>query len=435
MDKEGFYNELADLAINLHTRDGIDLTSAVRKVAEENACNDHDKTNLTNTFNLKFYKLGFAHDRLFQFDAVKVDDVLSINPTVEKVAEVYEAGSMLHKTAQFYETLEKDAEESEQKDDQMFDLKKEDEDGLRDAAVDNADVLSNLKGRQEATANDMYNTVKSMAQNGEPIQGIKDFILQAMGQENSQEAEKVFSDIMAQLEQEGVVVNEEPSSEGVPKTASINGGIDKEHRLYKLAQSYIEDEKNILKSEIFHVVCCDKLMKLGYDSTVFQIEDMVGWELKNAGKYWEDALSQKNEKTAAPFGMNDQVLPTVLTTGGALLALTAAITGGNALYEHVQRTRLKDKLRTRYPDLQQIPEPQYNDLYDSITNLSPSLMKAPYVLAESIKKHHQYGTIDPSSANMYMDMQHKANNRYYAMQDTMTRGAVPAMKTNVDMYN
>lgn len=410
---EKYYDKLSEDAIAFLVESKCSISKAVEKVARDNGCNINQAELIMAKTNHLVYKNAFMKDRTTVFEAGKISEV-DLGPTV-KVASVintYEAKPMLEKFAAEDPESQQMPQQAQEAEPQMNQVGQE--------AIDNANQVDAAKAEQVSQEDELYNTIKGMIIQGDSPDEVRAFLVQTLGEEETQNVDAIMSQIVNQLHQEGVIDDEGE----VVKTASLRPHTyNDKHVLAKIAKSLAETNRKIVMGEATHCVLMHKLASYGNDAypMIKCAEDIMGDNWVAPGLYWS--------KQAA---INGDMVGTGLATAGGILGLTAAIAGGNSLYDSYRRNKMRTSIRARYPELQDIPEDQFNDLFDSITHLSPSLMKAPYVLAESIKKHYNYGAFDPATAKLYTDIQANADRGYYGFQQNMA-GAVPHAQMKLDV--
>ena len=402
MEAEARIEKLAKEGIDVASEQGIELTEAIEKVAESHGLNDDEVANVCARANHLTWNNVRNENMLGTFKIAKYED---INDKVKTVTETKEYVPYMNPNS-----LQKVAS-----DDQCPRINY-DNDIIIEAAYKNMDRLNSDKEDESGQIVAMENTIKQLIQEGETPQDIYEVLRQTWKDSSKEELDSFYSDVMQSLMSEGSIDGSIdisiPDSDEGEREAS-------ESELSKQASRIENIQRSIVQRELSHLKLFVKLAERGLIKEATEIEDMHHGPMEML----------KIAAAPVPMSAKNYMINGLILGGGSMAAQVgvAAITKG---YTAIKRKRMFNSLRERFPDLKEIPDKKYFDIYESITNATPALLQTPYILAEAIRKPFKTGTFTLSDMKTLTDIQAKKDSNDIAKDLSSAAQTVGKMSIN-----
>lgn len=385
----------AGVAGEFRSNGGKDLEGLVKQAAERHMLNDPEIETLNGKVNHLVFKEKFAEDKLDTFVISKFENILKVDRgmnMVEYKVAMYGDDPMQKAAEEVYAPGERNIEDVK--------ITPQNAPLLMEAGEENVEQIRDLRNERDGTLDSIKNRVVALLKDGETLSDIYAVLRDTWGDENKDDLDGYFQQLVAELKADGYL---KPGDSYDPEIDKLQSEDDEplkqaSARLFKIAEQ-------IILRESAHEIIMSKLAG-DYDYFAEKLENKMPDDYYGvACALYKNAATML--KTAAPAGAQvgyvRQVIPSALLAGAILAGGTALFQGGGLAVEQVRKNIWKNKLKRRYPELEQIPEERYNDLYGTIVGLEPSLLKAPYALKEMILAHDQYGTMDSSTILKLLD--------------------------------
>jgi len=390
--------KLATQVLSYAQETQISLTDGLRKIATDYGLSSAEIENVCGRVNHIHFSNKFAEDKLVSFKRAVFEDV--IGSTTKTAGYRIYSGKLMKNV---YEYLDKEAAVADVASEGEFaeprKFKQSDtqrKSSLIDAASRNVDTLNEMDSNRNAELDKMRNTIIQLAQSGESLNNIYEVIYKTWGKENVGELDRYFAELIGELKADGYLSSKDelkiPGIEDIP-----DRGIA-ETPLQKSAEAILKLSSEIIKREIVHYNLQDMLKEAGEHVSARMVDEIAGDEFVVA-----DIIAASIEKDAnflktigkalKASGVDKAIL------AGTALAVPSAIFGASIARADDVALKMKTKkiqtsLPNRFPELKEIPAQKYIDIYETLTALTPVLLKAPYALAETIKGVYNYDTID-----------------------------------------
>lgn len=387
-DAEEKLSKLASEVAKEFSYSGKDLNDIIKTSQQKNMLSDEEVKTLCAKANHAVYKERFAKDKLDTFKIAKFEEILTVdrhmNPVEYKVA-MFMADDMIKAAGDDGHSAGTDLDD--------VNVNPQNAALLSEAGDRNVDDMRAIRSGRDREFDSIKNRVISLVQDGESLDSIYAVLRDSWGEENEEELKYYFTELVDELKRDGYIpkekefkhdfnVGEVEDTEPL-KQASVN--------LLKLAEALIVRESA-------HEMIMDKLASSGYYDLAYKIENKMPGDYYGVSCALYKGADEIMKVAAGPSLVTSKQALTNALMGGAILGGgIAMLEGAYKVNDAIRKSMWKKKLRTRYPELMQIPEDRYNDLYDSIVGLEPELLRAPYALKEMIKAHDQYGTIDSNT--------------------------------------
>ncbi len=413
--------KMAYSAIDISRNHKKDFNTAVRDVADRHCLNNDEIERVCSRVNHIHFSDSFSNEKTATFKIAKYEEVISMGSSM-KDSEVYSFDTKCQKEIDSSKGTDNFSKTASENDfyvngdimEHIFSLSKLAE--LESTGFDNAENLNVENSRQSVILSDMENHIIELIKTGETRESIEAMLLDVCGDSNADEIrlylDKLFSEISSDNQNLEV------------KTAGYNG-YRKDSRLCDLMCRYMDTMDKIAEYEIAHHAICHSLLYNGQEKRAMRLDGRVKrlysvdrYLAKNASaiatkieramsKVADDATvveqvvtPEQQSNAAAQPGLMDKykgaIVPAMLMAG-VPIAAGGIIHGVNSLVTSARKHKMKSALLKQFPELQNIDRQSYENIYDSLVGLEPTLLKAPYALAEMIKKHDQYGTIDSAT--------------------------------------
>ncbi len=448
--KEERNTRIAHMAANLCRNQHFDPTDALSKVASENALNRHEVEDVCAKLNHILFQEKFAEDKLAVFNAAQYDKVAGDGITcAEDFSKT--ASEQVQQAAESYtEQLEKRAadiaampigeeEQMPQPDPIMENAagKYKDHEFSRflEQTATNASEISAHHMAIDKILEEMKERILALFREGVSLEEIYDTILMSVGDSQAPAVQQYFVKVIDELKAEGLMPKDQGISFDDPEKLAADFSIDE--KLSKLAYDLKDNTNKVIIKEAAHEVALDAIAGAGRMDMAEQIDRYVSGNRmttaleKNAS--FMDTMKNLGQKLTPSAEIKeivkDKVLPSLML-GAGVAGMSAVGMGVSEGYREMRRNKIKKQLPNLYPELKEIPADRYSDLYDTITNLDPGMVKAPYAVAETIKKLYGYGTIDLGNI-LQLQGAHKPTT---AITDFAIAPAISAMSNVAESY-
>ncbi len=381
-----FVERVAKAGVDVAEDNQISLTDALRKVAIDYGLNPVQAENVGARMNhIKFAREKDRNGTLtFKFEKA---DYTQLGPLVEKKAKVIEGKRM--KTAS--ELLGSVANEPSPKINPIHNIVK-----IADAAEENADDLLSLVNKRDNIFAHIKNTIIALLQAGESANDIYRTLYESWGKNNEEELKKYFTGLLDDLKTEGYI---DQVDFNVPDYTNTDPVELTDNELAKSAHEVLRYSDEIIKREIAHLNMMNMLQKEGGEKRAAMIDKYLQHEFIIASVLQEGLEKYAGVNTAAKIFFQEKPLAYLAAIVGAQIAATKGVDIINDVTKKIRTRKLEKSLPNRFPGLQEIPPSEYHDIYETVTNLNPVLVTAPYALAQTLKKHHITGTMDSGNIN------------------------------------
>lgn len=375
MHVEEKLRKIAAAITNNYVESGTDLDTLVKEARDNHLLSNQEVETLTGMVNHSVFKDGFVKDPLTTFKIAKFENI--IETRVDRSMNIIE-----HKVAMYgSEEMNKTAEDRQDgtRDIDDVDVTPQNAPLFMEAGEQNIDDLRDLRYDHRKEIGAIKNRVIELLKAGESIDTIYGVLRDSWEEEDESELEPFFKELMAELKEEGYLDRDEEFN-GYAQPIETE-----DDEPLKVASHRLRDiGTQIMLREVVH----DKIMhKLAIEYPFFALK----LETKIPDEYY--GANQAINKIAAAGNVasaTSNVLIGSAISAGTVGAFEAARSASNA----VRKRMWHDRLKTKYPELNQIDDNKYDDIYNSLVGLEPSLLKAPFALKEMILAHDQYGTID-----------------------------------------
>jgi len=428
---------------------GKTLNDLVKKAADDNMLNEYEVETLTGKVNHAVYKPLFNQDKLAMFDIAKFETILkmdrNMNITEYKVA--YTDGKDMQKAAQ-----------AEDDDDPAYitaenigraKINPVQAALLMENGEDNMRELYDAKNEREKEISTIRNRVIALLKNGETLDNIYAVIRDTWGDGNKEEAKAFFDNLVENLKVDGYVKSDEYGDSAVAED------VDDGEPLKQASMNLLEQSERLIKREIIHDVIVTKLASEGYGMMAEKLDGKIPdnyygascavykyaafWDSIASGmRYVGDQFRPAQGSAPCMPKKGPTHIPAVRSMAAmatAALVLGAAVKGMDLTtkgIDAIRKNMWREKLKKRYPELNSIPEQMYNDIYDSIVGLEPTILKAPYALKEMIMAHNQYGTIDANTTLKLLESGRKSHPNMPLIAKSMMAGIAGPQITVTD---
>ncbi|MDP3014238.1 MAG: hypothetical protein Q8M92_08365 [Candidatus Subteraquimicrobiales bacterium] len=403
--------KLAQEVADEYRRGGAELEGLVSSKASKSLLNNHETEVLNQKVNHLVFKEKFADDKTSTFKISKFENILKVDRTMNIVE---------YKVAAHYENeMEKAAEfEDGTQDAAKVDMTPQNAALMMEAGEKNIDDIQDIGNQREGALDNIKHRVVELLKNGESLSTIFSVLNDSWGDENKDELRHYFDQLVEELKTEGVV------SDGAYHEYARPRDIADSEPLKQASYHLLEASDELIKRECAHEIIVTKLANDGYEIMAHKLEDKM-----NKGYYKNTYMLSKLAAQQLPVHVSQAVKSALL--GGLVLAgALKGLQATNSGIDKIRQVLWKDKLKKMYPELSQIPENKYTDIYGSITGLEPGLLKAPYALKEMIMAHHQYGTIDSRTTLSLLQSGRDAHPNTPLIAKTMGT----AMMANPELY-
>lgn len=379
--------KMAILGVNMAEDNQISLTEALRKVASDHVLDNTQVENVCARMNhIKFNREKGSNDSLtFSFKKANYEEVIDDSP-VKKVASVFIPRRL--ETESEVMAFEKTADPVIQKKSTAFyDPSIDKYSELVEASYENADNLTSLVKKRDDNLDSIKNTVVALIQSGESIDGVYETLRKVWGKDNKEQLETYFVTLLNDLKAEGYIRD---VGVDIPEEGSVPDMPIKENTVSKAAAEVLSLSDDIFQREIVHFNLMNMLKEAHEDRLVERIDNLVTHEFISPTTV-QNAL----EKNASLNTLLRE--KPLLYLAGMIGSTIVSQKGMDVVNDAVVATRgkaLEKKLPERFPELQKISPTEYHDIYETVINLNPLLLKAPYALANTIMKHHTTGVMD-----------------------------------------
>lgn len=454
--KEERHMRVAQIAVNMCKRELLDPTEALYKAASQNALNPAETEDVCAKLNHILFREKFAEDKLAVFNAAKYDrmrkeaslqsidmvtDYGKINRRVRenilmKLAEItgqdpnqidpeqlmaqeqqmmqaqmaQQQGGMPQEQAPQGQVPQEGAMPQEgaippmPMEDPIMDeaserLKSHEFSRFMEQTAANASEISAHHMAIDNIVDEMKNRIVALFREGVPLEDVYSTILTSVGESQAPAIQEYFMKVIEDLKAQGLI----PEGEQVhyPDAEKVAADFCADEKLAKMAMDIKDNTDMALIKEAMHEACLDALTHAGKFRLAEQIDKNVESTrytdlLKQAGSMGPQAQAAfdtlKRGRDSIGAVMKEYATP--LAMGAGAVGAGAALKGTEALYQKIKMRRMKKKLPNMYPELKDIDKNKYGNIYDTLVNLNPGIMKAPWALSEAIKKYNDYGTID-----------------------------------------
>jgi len=414
--REEFIEKMAAEVIELSKGNIMSLSDAVIKKSSDRGLNQHQIENLCARVNHIKFREAFAVDKLATFDIAKIDDVLGYES--KKVASVSE--TIIGRTVDPIFVV-KVAEQGQEQDQETENAPLIDQDlrqnaELYDMAISNADATNAVQHETEIKDNEIYDTVKSLVLSGESLGDVYEVLLKTWGKDNIVDINDKFMQIINRLKTEGYLNSEEPIE--IPDVSDMSDREVEESPLAVKAAEFISLTDELMRREYVHYEALEMMKQAGMEKHALAISKMVDCEILSdevikvasgiplgAGMgYAQDVSSLINPLVSKGFAnpaykmvsqkgillsnFSKRILPVALAVAGATIAKNFI---DKRKYQSVRQGLLEN------PDFAGVDDILFDSIYSTLIERAPDLLDTPYALAEIMKKHIEYGTIDSGS--------------------------------------
>ena len=387
-------NKIARSIAEHYRNGGVELEDLVKKASVDYLLGNPEIETLNAMVNHMVFKEKFAEDKLATFKISKFENIMK----VDRSMNIVEYKVAMNGDPELAKAAEDNAPGEHNIDDVT--VTPQNAPLLMEAGEKNIDDIKDLYVARDSEIASIKNRVIALLKEGESLDSIYGVLRDTWGEENKDELEPFFRQLMEELKAEGYLDREaDVDTEVDPEEA------DDSEPLKIAADNLMKIGSQIMIRESAHeMIMC----KLACDYPYFsaKLEGRMPDEyyganrelLKNASLVSNVFNNAKNyvKNPTANYAF-DRALSNVivgsLIVAGAYGASDAAASATNAVRSKIWESKLKKK----YPELNQIDEDRYHDIYSSLVGLEPGLLKAPYALKEMITAHDQYGTIDQNT--------------------------------------
>ena len=414
--REERHARIAQKAANLCRNEHYDPTNALNKVASDNALNNAEVEDVCAKLNHILFQEKFAEDKMAVFNAAKYDNVTAIsgesgNTGIGKAAS-YDPGqdaidSLTKRAADIAAMPTEDALENvaPQPDPIMEDAsnkyRSHEFSRFMDQTATNASEISAHHMAIDNIVTEMKERILALFREGVALEEIYDTILLSVGESQAPAVQQHFMQVIEELKAEGMIPQNKKVYFNDPEKIAADFSVDQ--RLSNMCKELVLNTNAAIIKEAAHEIAMDAMAAIGRSD----IADIIDKNVE------ANRITDNLEKNAAQIpggikGVGDTIRETLkenqtnilgpVVLASTLTALSAAAMGMSEGYRELKRKKVKKLLPNLYPELRSIPDRQYSDLYDTITNLNPGLTRAPYAISEMIKRFSDYGTIDTGTA-------------------------------------
>lgn len=431
-------NSMATEAVGYANKSGLSYTKAVAKVAEDYGLNKNNIENVCHQVNHQVFKGEFEKDKLATFNIAKHETVVEILNRPVKVAQVVdielddvtigdEEGEKLD--AQ----LEKNAQDLAQEENMSDEEEIAQIPGLVDAAMKNMGTVNQNASERDQLYASLYNTIRASIQEGDTLSEIRDVLIDTWRDKVPQEdIERLLTHAVESLKREGYVdSNEEMEFGPVDKERDVNP----EAKIVEIAKKILSANQASFKLGYAKYKVSEMLRDRSKMATVDEIdrqsrEDLFSVMVKSAalGKIIREGAESAIRRTAGMgnylnFTDDAKKLVGKALAGTAALALVGggieAARGGG---KKIKASIVKKKLKKRYPELQEIDDELYDDVFDSIIAFNDDLLDAPFALQSIIKNHAKFNAMDASTVKTLSSAKKKQKSLAESMISAATKG-------------
>lgn len=402
MENKEYIEKLAKEALNEHNRTGKSLTECAINVSTLNSLSESNIENLCSRMNHIKFAQEYVSDPMAQYPIAKIADVKSAISPVKKVAgevvveiqpTVVISGTPMQKVASELDVI-KEANA----------LRKQCA-YYKHAMDDNVDELQRLEMTREGLVMNIYKIIEGLLNEGSSLKDIHTTLVDTLPDTDPGVIKELVDSAVELLRSEGRI---DPETEDLSENELNEEGfyeVSDQNPLVEPAQKLASTMGDIVVKTAAYFIMKNELTKIAQD---------YHYKPSNALPYIYAIRVQNNmEKVAAA----KPLLKSITGNRYADVALTmTAFTAANKLLDKgikagraikhgaFDKPKTKKKLLKDYPDLQRIPEQEFDRIFESVVNLDPGLMVAPYALYNIINRIHTYGAMDTS---LIMDLQGK----------------------------
>lgn len=406
--KEERHERVAQIAANICKRELTDPTEALYKVATQNALNPAETEDVCAKLNHILFREKFAEDKLAVFNAAQYDKVqgeYKEKVAMEKVASEEFMGrirqSLEKRAAEIAQMPTEDPSAMAPQPDPIMEnasekLKSHEFSRFLEQTAANASEISAHHMAIDNIVGEMKNRIIALFREGVPLDEIYNTILTAVGDSQAPAVQQYFMQVVEDLKQEGLIPMDEQVHFGDPSKIAADFSVDP--KLTKMAQEVKTNTDLVIIKEAAHHACLDYLTEIGRFDLAEDIDKHVEtdrfnniMEKRAATGGTGSGAKSANVGTIKEF-WNAYKVP--LLVGAGAIGAGGAIGVGQKLYTDAKKSRMKKKLPNMYPELKDVPQANYENIYDTIVNLNPGILKAPWALSEMIKRYSDYGTMD-----------------------------------------
>lgn len=397
-------------AIKIAKEHNKDFNTAVREIADRYNLNNYEIERVCARVNHNTFNEKFAQQKTSTFKIAKYEEVINMNGNVSVEHDVNEFKTASEKmyTKEDLNTFNKVAMEQEyirkgEIANHIFSSRKLAE--FEHDALNNANDVGIMQNFSKDMLYKMKNHIVELVKLGETPESIEKMLLEVWGEDNKEEIEEYLKEVFQEINANYQNLQIKSASYKIYHADS---------KLQKLASDYACNMEKLVKAEYLHENYMDCLVYNGRKKEALEIDERIP-TMSLIGLYLKNNAEKIAEKIAADTPTNTGCAPTspqeneILrnnnfnfknVAGTAAILSTAPIVAGlgahgiGSMISSLRRSSMKKDLLNKFPELRNIDRTSYENIYDSLTGLEPSLTKAPYALAEMIKKHNEYGTID-----------------------------------------
>jgi len=381
IEAEARIEKLANKGIDIAAEGGLELTEAIKKLAESEGLNDDEVANVCARANHITWNKVRKNNSLGTF---KVANYEEINNDTRKIEDKTEYTPYVNPNS-----ILKVANE-------VISTDRYDKDTIITAAYTNMDKLNAANDAKSNQIVAMNNTIKQLIQEGETPQDVYEVLRQTWKESTKEELDSFYTDTMETLKAEGSIEGSVDTS--IPDSTDVPMEIS-ESKLNKQASVLEAIQHDIINHELAHLKLYTDMHSMGLNKIASNIDNGCSNQMM---------MLKVAATIAPPKGLSPKdYLVNGLILGGSSLAARAGVAAITKGYTAIKRKNMYNSLRERFPDLQEIPEKQYFDIYESVTNATPALLQTPYILAETIRKPFITGTFTLSDMKTLTDIQAK----------------------------
>jgi hypothetical protein len=399
-------NKIARSVAEEYRNTGVELEELVKRASDNHLLSNPEIETMNALVNHMVFKEKFAEDKLATFKISKFENIMKVDRGMNIVE---------YKVAMLGDPEMQKAAEDEGDTRNIDDVPLTPQNAplLMEAGEKNVDDIKDLYQARESEIASIKNRVIALLKEGESLDSIYGVLKDTWGEENKMELKSFFRQLTEELKAEGYLNRDIDADEDTDPVEA-----DDDEPLKTAALNMMKIGSQIMLRESAHELIMDKLAE-EYPYLAYKLEDrmpseyyganrdmyekVASWSgLVRAAKAVGGAIGNKTNSAASWATTNtgrplDRALQNVVLGSMVIAGASGAIEGTASATNAIRKRMWEGKLKKKYPELNQIDDDRYHDIYHSLVGLEPDLLKAPYALKEMISAHNQYGTIDQNT--------------------------------------
>ena len=127
------------------------------------------------------------------------------------------------------------------------------------------------------------------------------------------------------------------------------------------------------------------------------VKDLLGAGASGAMLLGYEGIKNNKKRIA------DEVRKDVALRVGTGAGIAGTLVLGSKIIDGAKTIRVKSKIKKDFPELNEIPKKMFNNIFESLVGSDKGLLDTPWVLAQQIMKHYEYGSMDISTVKTLLD--------------------------------